>query len=141
MTATQQNFVARQQSGASDEVRRLFVPQGRPQPAVRHEMIMHRGAVAENVLVLQHGWAVARGPKQSGRAAILRIYLPGDIIGVTDLGLSNVQQDVVMLTEGLVNVVPKAAVAKLQKVPLYFNPEYPGVRAVAACPERAISVG
>lgn len=28
----------------------------------------------------------------------------------------------------IIKVVPKAAVAKLQKVPLYFNPEYPGVR-------------
>jgi putative heme-binding domain-containing protein len=31
----------------------------------------------------------------------------------------------------IVNVVPKAAVEKLQQVPLYFNPEYPGVRPVA----------
>ena len=31
----------------------------------------------------------------------------------------------------ITKVVPKAAVAKLQKVPLYFNPEYPGVRPVA----------
>ena len=31
----------------------------------------------------------------------------------------------------ITKVVPKAAVAKLQKVPLYFNPEYPGVRPSA----------
>jgi dipeptidyl-peptidase-4 len=31
----------------------------------------------------------------------------------------------------ITKVVPKDAVAKLQKVPLYFNPEYPGVRSVA----------
>ena len=28
-------------------------------------------------------------------------------------------------------MVPKAAVAKLQKVPMYLNPEYPGVRPSA----------
>jgi dipeptidyl-peptidase-4 len=33
--------------------------------------------------------------------------------------------------EDITKVVPKAAVAKLQKVPLYFNPEYPGVRPSA----------
>jgi hypothetical protein len=33
--------------------------------------------------------------------------------------------------KGIIEVVPKAAVAKLQKVPLYFNPEYPGVRPIA----------
>jgi putative heme-binding domain-containing protein len=31
----------------------------------------------------------------------------------------------------ITKVVPKAAVAKLRRVPLYFNPEYPGVRPVA----------
>ncbi len=31
----------------------------------------------------------------------------------------------------ITKVVPKAAVAKLRKVPLYFNPEYPGVRPLA----------
>ncbi len=31
----------------------------------------------------------------------------------------------------IVKVVPKAAVAKLQEIPLYFNPEYPGVRPLA----------
>ena len=31
----------------------------------------------------------------------------------------------------IMKAVPKAAVAKLQKVPLYFNPEYPGVRPTA----------
>ena len=33
--------------------------------------------------------------------------------------------------EDITKGVPKAAVAKLQRVPLYFNPEYPGVRPTA----------
>jgi putative heme-binding domain-containing protein len=33
--------------------------------------------------------------------------------------------------EDIAKVVPKAALAKLQQVPLYFNPEYPGVRPTA----------
>ena len=33
--------------------------------------------------------------------------------------------------EEITRVVPKAAVSKLQQVPLYFNPEYPGVRPLA----------
>lgn len=115
MTATQQNFVTRQPSGAADELRRLLGPQGRPQSAIRHEVILRRGAASENLCLLQHGWAVARGLKQNGRAAILRIYLPGDVIGLTDLGLGQVQQDVVMLTEGLVHVVPKSVVAGLAR--------------------------
>lgn len=115
MTATHQNFAARQQSGAGDELRRLFLPQGRAQSSLRHEVILRRGDAGESLLLLQHGWAVERGPKQNGRSAILRIFLPGDVIGLTDLGLSQSQQDVVMLTEGSVHVVPKAAVAGLAR--------------------------
>lgn len=115
MTATQQNFVARQQSGAGDELRRLLVPQGRAQSAVRQELVMRRGAAGEALVFVQHGWAVARAPKHNGRSAILRIYLPGDAIGLTDLGLGQVQQDVVMLTEGLLQVVPRTAVAGLAR--------------------------
>lgn len=33
--------------------------------------------------------------------------------------------------EEITKVVPKAAVTRLQRVPLYFNPEYPGVRPTA----------
>lgn len=33
--------------------------------------------------------------------------------------------------QDITEVVPKAVAAKLQQVPLYFNPEYPGVRPVA----------
>ena len=33
--------------------------------------------------------------------------------------------------EEITRVVPKVAVSKLQQVPLYFNPEYPGVRPLA----------
>ena len=39
--------------------------------------------------------------------------------------------------EGIVRVVPPAAVAELQKVPLYFSPEYPGGRPGAAYPPDA----
>ncbi len=112
MTATQQNFVARQQSGVGEgELRKLLVPLGRPQSAQRHEVIARRGMAGENLFLVQHGWALARGPKQNGRSAILRIFLPGDFIGLSDLGLATVRQDVEMLTEGLLHVVPRAALA------------------------------
>lgn len=123
MTVTQQNFSARQPLGAGEgELRKLLMPQGRPQSTVRHEMILRRGGAGDSVFLLQHGWALARGPKQGGRSTILRIYLPGDIIGLADLGLAQVQQDVVMLTEGLVHVVPRAAVATVARQSSRFWP-------------------
>ena len=110
----QQQFGFRQTSDvppAEGELRRMLLPQGRPLNAGRHEVIARRGAVAEHVYIVQHGWAALRGPREGGRSAILRIYLPGEIIGLAEIGLARVPQDVVMLTEGLLSVVPRAAIA------------------------------
>jgi len=109
----QQQFGFRQTDTPSPEgdLRRLFQPQGRPMNASRHEVVARRGAVAEHLYIVQHGWAAVRGPREGGRSPILRIYLPGEIIGLAEIGLSRVPQDVVMLTEGLLSVVPRASVA------------------------------
>jgi CRP-like cAMP-binding protein len=97
------------------EFRRLALAQGKPQPALRHEVIARRGPAAETVWIVQHGWALARSDRESGRSAILRIYLPGDIIGLTELGLSVQPHEVQMLTEGLLHAVPRAAMAGLAR--------------------------
>lgn len=125
MTGAHHGFSLRHHPNAplgEGELRRLALPQGRPQTAARHEVICRRGAPGENLFLVQHGWAVARGPRQNGRSAILRIFLPGDIIGITELGLSQVQQDVSMLTEGLLHVVPRPAIAALAKQQPRFWP-------------------
>ncbi|MEN9411532.1 MAG: hypothetical protein RL216_3506 [Pseudomonadota bacterium] len=113
MTAIGQQFGVRHQVDSvpgEGDLRRLIQPQGRPLTVARHEVICRRGAVAEHVYIVQHGWAALRGPREAGRSPILRIYLPGEIIGLAEIGLTRVQQDVVMLTEGLVSVVPRSAV-------------------------------
>ena len=112
MTAVGQQFGFRHQADGGTgegELRRLMQPQGRPLNAARHEVICRRGAVAEHMYIVQHGWAALRGPREGGRSPILRIYLPGEIIGLSEIGLARVQQDVVMLTEGLLSVVPRSA--------------------------------
>ena len=44
----------------------------------------------ENLFLVQHGWAAARGIRQGTRSPILRLYLPGDAIGLAELGLNPV---------------------------------------------------
>lgn len=113
MMAVGQQFGLRlmAEAGAGEgDLRRLLQPQGRPLNATRHEVICRRGAVAEHVYVVQHGWAALRGARDGGRSPILRIFLPGEIIGLAEIGLARVQQDVVMLTEGLLSVVPRSAI-------------------------------
>lgn len=98
-------------SSGDTDLRRLLLPQGKAQPAARHEMVCRRGQSVEMVWLVQHGWAVARGIKQGGRSPILRLYLPGDAIGLTELGLAQQPHDVTMLTEGLLQAVPRSALS------------------------------
>lgn len=97
------------------ELRRQALAQGKPQPALRHELIVRRGPAAETVWIVQHGWVLGRGERIANRSPILRIYLPGDIIGLTELGLGVQPFDVQMLTEGLLQAVPRAVIASMAK--------------------------
>ena len=97
------------------DLRRLALPLGRPQTVARHEVVVRRGAVPDSFWLVQHGWAVARGAAQQARAPILRIYVPGEIIGLTELALAQQPHDIVTLTEGLLHAVPRAALAALSR--------------------------
>ncbi|OYU17089.1 MAG: cyclic nucleotide-binding protein [Rhodobacteraceae bacterium PARR1] len=104
------------------EFRRMAQAQGKPQPTLRHELIVRRGAVSDMIWIVAHGWAVARSDREAGRSAILRLYLPGDIIGLTELGLGLQPHDVEMLTEGLLHAVPRSAIVALARQHLRFWP-------------------
>lgn len=95
------------------ELRRLAQSQGKAQPALRHEMILRRGQPSDQVWIVQHGWVLGRADRLAGRSPILRIYLPGDIIGLTELGLGLQPFDVQMLTEGLLHCVARSAIIGL----------------------------
>lgn len=97
------------------ELRRLLLPLGRPQTVARHEMLVRRGAAPETLWLVQHGWAVARGVMQGTRSPILRIYLPGDIIALTDIALARHPHDIAMLTDGLLHAVPRTALGALAR--------------------------
>lgn len=112
MTAAQQSFNVRHVAEAplgEGDLRRALQAHGKPMSVARHEVICRRGATAETLYIVQHGWAALRGQRDGTRSAILRIYLPGDIIGLAEVGLQRVPQDVAMLTEGLLTAVPRTA--------------------------------
>lgn len=93
---------------------------GKPMAMLRHQVIVRRGPAAEMVWIVAHGWALARGDRTAGRSPILRLYLPGDIIGFTELGLAQQPHDVEMLTEGVLHAVPRSAIINL----LRQNPRF-----------------
>jgi len=73
----------------------------------RGESLMTAGQPAEDLFVLKDGWAVARSRPRNGRSLTLRIYLPGEVIGLTTLGTRRVPHDVHMVTAGSVCPFPR----------------------------------
>lgn len=63
--------------------------------------------------VLRYGWAIVRGRCVNGRAPILRIYLPGEIIGLAELGRAEAVHSIQMQTDGSVSTFPRVLFAEL----------------------------
>lgn len=82
------------------------------------EDIVTRGADFGGVAILKSGWAasVIEGP--NGRRAMPRLYLPGDIIGLSEVFLPAAPMHVRMLCDGSTAFVAREAlIAELKEAP------------------------
>ena len=77
------------------------------------QVILNRGQRTNGLHVLRRGWAIVRSRTVRGRSHILRIYLPGDVIGLGELGVSYAPNTISMHTEGIVCPFPREALAEL----------------------------
>lgn len=78
------------------------------------ERTLHKGAIvqaesqpADELFILKEGWAIARSTLPDGRRQSLRVYLPGEVIGLPGLGIAWNTHEVVMATSGVVCPFPK----------------------------------
>lgn len=78
----------------------------------RHRLVP-MGAPQEHMHVLRYGWAVVRAEPAEGRAPIVRLYLPGEIIGLAEIGQSRACYEVAMQTDGAVNSFDRRQFAAL----------------------------
>ncbi|UWR21240.1 Crp/Fnr family transcriptional regulator [Sulfitobacter sp. S190] len=85
--------------------------------------VVNIGDVSEGVTVLKSGWAVVKSGSAKGPSQILRIYLPGEVMGIAELGSSHANHQIVMLTDGTVCPFPRKGLAPL------FN-DYPRLAAL-----------
>lgn len=60
------------------------------------------GDEADKIWALQSGWAVLKSHSKQHGSQILRIYLPGDLIGHAEFGARRASHQIVMLTDGVV---------------------------------------
>ncbi|MFU8831539.1 MAG: Crp/Fnr family transcriptional regulator [Wenzhouxiangella sp.] len=62
-------------------------------------MICEAGAEANSLYILHEGWACATRLLADGQRQVLDIFLPGQVMGLREIGFKRFQSDVVSLTE------------------------------------------
>ena len=76
-------------------------------PVRRRDVIMEADSAVSELFVLKEGWAIAATPRRNGRGQTLKVYLPGEVIGLPALGVARAPHDVRMVTDGVVCPFPK----------------------------------
>lgn len=79
----------------------------------RGSRLIDIGENADHLHVLKFGWVVARSEPEGGRTAITRIYIPGEVIGMAEIGKSEALHSLTMQTDGCVCPFPRSAIAEM----------------------------
>lgn len=82
-------------------------------PRQKGRPVVSVGDVTEGIMVLKAGWAVVKADSSDGRSQILRVYLPGEVMGLAEIGTSHASHRVVMQTDGVICPFPRTALAPL----------------------------
>ena len=77
------------------------------------QTIVNAGERSNGVYVLKYGWAIVRSQSVRGRSSILRIYLPGEVIGLGELGPKRAPHSIMMQTDGTICPFPREGLARM----------------------------
>lgn len=77
------------------------------------QTLISAGSQLSEIFVLSEGWAVVLSRPRREEAQILRVHLPGEVIGWAEIGSPNVQHSVRMITDGVICPFPRAGLADL----------------------------
>ncbi|MEM7670954.1 MAG: cyclic nucleotide-binding domain-containing protein, partial [Pseudomonadota bacterium] len=58
-------------------------------PRKKGRPVVSVGDRTEGIMVLKTGWAVVKADSSDGRSQILRVYLPGEVMGLAEIGSSH----------------------------------------------------
>lgn len=67
--------------------------------------LINIGDKSDKIFILKSGWAVLKSYSKLRGSQILRIYLPGEVIGFSELGSLHATHQVIMQTEGIVSAI------------------------------------
>ncbi|KZX93764.1 MULTISPECIES: Crp/Fnr family transcriptional regulator [unclassified Sulfitobacter] len=63
--------------------------------------------------ILNEGWACATGHTMTEKSHKFRVYLPGEVIGIAELGLSQAHHTIAMQTDGVLCPFPRSGLAEM----------------------------
>lgn len=79
----------------------------------RHEMIRCQGDASDEVFFLLEGWAASCVDSATGSRQIVKVHLPGDVMGAPSLALCRAAESLMALTTASVQVIPSERLAEL----------------------------
>nr|WP_110642865.1 Crp/Fnr family transcriptional regulator [Salinicola sp. CPA57] len=91
---------------SDNDRRQLDALEGSATDVIKGQVLWHEGDMARDFYILRKGWAYASRYLESGTRHILEIYLPGDVIGLSDFAFKQRPSSVAMLEDGA--IVPVA---------------------------------
>ncbi|WP_299651624.1 Crp/Fnr family transcriptional regulator [uncultured Tateyamaria sp.] len=82
-------------------------------PRRKGRPVISVGDVTEGIMVLKTGWAVVKADSADGRSQILRVYLPGEVMGLAEIGSTHANHRIIMQTDGKICPFPRTGLAPL----------------------------
>jgi CRP-like cAMP-binding protein len=79
----------------------------------RHEVIRSQGDPAQEVFFLVNGWVASCVDSATGSRQIVKVHLPGDLLGVPSLALCDAAETLMALTSATVRMIPSRRLADL----------------------------
>jgi len=86
-------------------------------PTCRGELIARDGDPAHHAFVLRDGWAMSVTPFPDGSSQVRRLHFPGDLLAMPSLPMRHYTEDIEALSDGEIAIFPKAALAKVFRLP------------------------
>jgi CRP/FNR family transcriptional regulator len=79
----------------------------------RHDIIRSQGDPADHVYFLVEGWVACRLETADGGHQIVKVHLPGDVLGAASLALTHAAESLVALNPTSIDVIPSNRLGEL----------------------------
>lgn len=84
-----------------------------PLPRKKRTQVFSPHVPEDRIAIIAAGWAVSRATSSRGQSTITQIYLPGDMVGLSDIGFAAPPHDVFMQTDGAVCLINRSTLSEL----------------------------